>query len=118
MRPNAPDNRAAYFMEKFVEQPVALDDLRSVAEFSDTAGPDGLIGDVRTSTAITYLRGRVRLGAKLRFQSEDLAGKDSVQRVRVAVSEGLNMTDANALIFQVDLVRRDSVWMVTRLTAN
>jgi hypothetical protein len=117
-RPSAPESRAAYVIEKLIEQSQATDDLRAVAVVPEGQDPDVLIGDVATRTALVYLRGRVRFGASLRTRAAGYSAKGDGLQVSVTVSEGLIMTGAEAARFRVELVRRDSEWVVARVSVD
>lgn len=118
-RPTAPESRAAYFIEKLIHEPQAVEDLRAVAIFPDERGPEAFLDDLPVRTALSYLRARARLGAELGIHTggASAAGANR-RRVVVSVSEGLALGATEAVRFQVELSRRDDEWMVTRLTAD
>lgn len=118
-RPSAPESRAEYFVEKLVREPQALDDLRAVAQLAEGEGPEALVRDIPTRTAVTYLRARLRLGADLGFHVAGLA-RDAPDRklVNVSVSEGLAVGAADSVRFQVEMVRAGADWRVARLHAD
>lgn len=119
LRPSAPESRAEYFVEKLIREPQALDDLRAVARLAEDENPDALATDTPTRAAITYLRARARLGAKLGFHVADSARLDAGhRRVSVDVSEGVTVGGAEAVRFQVDMAQSDGDWRVARLHAD
>lgn len=118
-RPSAPESRAAYFVEKLVLEPQALEDLHAVAVFPADGPADVLATEVPVRTALAYLRARVRLGARLGFHTGDVAKPSPERRqVTVSVSEGLTFGTRDAVHFQVDLTRQDGDWMITQLHAD
>jgi hypothetical protein len=119
LRPSAPESRAEYFVEKFIRTPQAADDLRAVTALAAGESPEALAGDPHTRTAIQYLRARERLGAALGFHvSGTRSAAPDRKQVTVTVSEGLAVGGAEAVRLQVELTRRDSDWIVTRLSAD
>lgn len=119
LRPSAPENRAAYFIEKLIHEPGAIDDLRAVAIFPDDRGPESFLAVLPARTALLYLRARARLGADLNIRSSHAAAPaPDRRRVTVSVSEGPAIGVVEPVRFQVELARRDDQWMVTGLTAD
>jgi hypothetical protein len=118
-RPSAPENRAEYFIEKFIHEPQALEDLRAVTQLPGAAGPEQLVTDAPTRTAVTYLRARARLGAKLGIHA---AGTTQTatdrRRVRVVVTEGVAVGRADAVRFDVELQKTGEDWRVVSLGAD
>jgi len=119
LRPSAPESRAVYFLEKFIQEPQSVDDLNAVTWLADGQAPDSLIADVPTRTAIIYLRARSRLGASLGIRA---VGKDAAsaatQVVQVTVSEGGVIGGVNPVRFDITLERRETEWRVLRLHAD
>ncbi len=118
MRPNAPESRAEYFVEKMLLE-TQTDELRSLTTLAPDQGLDALITDIPTRTAMTYLRNRQRLGAQFGFH---VAGQarvaDDRKTVSVAVTEGITVGAAETVILRVDLVHLDDEWRVARLRAD
>jgi hypothetical protein len=119
VRPSAPESRAEYFVEKFIREPQAVDDLRAVTQLADSQNPDDLVADLATRTAVTYLRDRARLGANLAFR---VVGARRAQGdhmlVSVMVSEGVTAGAANEVRFEVEMQKSGEDWRVARLHAD
>lgn len=118
-RPSAPETRAEYFVEKFIREPQAVDDLHAVALLADGQSPDDLMSDLATRTAVTYLRDRARLGAKLGFHVAGL-GRVKTDRmlVNVIVNEGAAVGAADEVRFEVEMQKSGQDWRVTHLHAD
>jgi len=118
-RPSAPESRAGYFVEKFIREPQAADDLRAVTQLAEGQSPDDLVTDMATRTAVTYLRDRAHLGAKLGFHvtgmTEVMPGN---MKVNVIVNEGVAVAAADEVRFEVELQKSGQDWRVTRLRAD
>jgi hypothetical protein len=119
-RPSAPESRAEYFVEKLIREPQASDDLRSVARLAEGESPDALANDLPTRTALTYLRARQRLAAKLGFHVAGTRRPAPDSRVvTVVVSEGVAaLGNGTAVRFQVELQKQEDAWLVTRLRSD
>jgi hypothetical protein len=118
-RPSAPESRAEYFVEKFIREPQAADDLRAVAQLADGQSPDELMSDLTTRTAVTYLRDRARLGAKLGFHVAGIGrAKDGRMLVNVIVNEGVAVGGADEVRFEVEMQKSGQDWRVTHLHAD
>jgi len=119
LRPSEPESRAAYFIEKLIREPQAVEDLQAVAVFPAERGPEAFLDDLPVRTALMYLRARARLGAELGIHTGGASTPaPDRRRVAVSVSEGLVIGATEAVRFQVELSRRDDQWMVTRLSAD
>jgi len=117
-RPSAPENRATYFVEKFIVAPQAVDDLRAVARLAGDQDPETLASDLPTRAAVAYLRARQRLGADLGFHAAGTSRDASGGRVvKVVVSESAAAKDA-AVRFDVELHNQDQAWLVVRLQSD
>jgi hypothetical protein len=119
-RPSAPESRAEYFVEKLIREPQASEDLRSVARLAEGESADVLVTDLPTRTALTYLRARQHLGAKLGFHVAGTRRPAADTRVvNVVVSEGVAaLGNGSAVRFQVELQNLENVWRVTRLRSD
>jgi len=119
LRPSAPESRAEYFIEKFIREPQAADNLRAVAQLADGQSPDDLMSDLATRTAVTYLRDRARLGAKLGFHVAGMGrAKGESMLVNVIVSEGAAVGGADEVRFEVAMQKSGQDWRVTHLHAD
>jgi len=119
LRPSAPESRAVYFVEKFVREPHAVEDLSAVIWLSAGQTPDMLLADVPTRTAIVYLRARANQQASLGFHSVGIiAAKGDRRVIQVSVSEGMAIGGADPIRFDVELEKRDAEWRVIRLHAD
>lgn len=120
VRPSAPESRAEYFVEKLIREPQAVDDLRDVARLAEGESPDALANELPTRTALTYLRARQRLGAKLGFHVAGTRRTAPENRVvNVVVSEGVAaLNEGTAVRFQVELQKQEDAWLVTRLRSD
>ena len=119
LRPSAPESRAEYFVEKFIREPQAADDLRAVTQLAEGQSPDDLVTDLTTRTAVTYLRDRARLGAKLGFHVTGMAqARAGNMKVNVIVNEGVAVGAADEVRFEVELQKSGQDWRVTRLHAD
>jgi hypothetical protein len=118
-RPSAPESRAEYFVEKFIREPQAADDLRAVAQLADGQSPEDLMTDLATRTAVTYLRDRARLGATLGFHVAGLGrAKGDHMLVVVTVNEGVAVGAADEVRFEVEMQKSGQDWRVTHLHAD
>lgn len=117
-RPSAPESRAEYFVEKFIREPAALDDLRAVSALAETDSPESLPTDLPAKTAVLYLRARSQTGVSLGFHvAGSLRVDDDHKTVDVVVSEDTALT-IEPVRFRVEMTRRDHDWWVTRLQAD
>jgi hypothetical protein len=118
--PSAPESRAEYFVEKLIRDPQAVDELRSVARLTEGESADALANDLPTRAALTYLRARQRLDAKLRFHVADTQRPAPDKRlVNVVVSEGVAALGEGTVVrFQVELQKQEGAWLVTRLRSD
>jgi len=119
-RPSAPESRAEYFVEKLIDEPQAIDELRSVARLAEGASPDSLANDPPTRNALTYLRARQRLGVKFGVHVAGTRRPTPDHRViSVVVSEGVAALNEGAEVrFQVELQKQGDAWLVTRLRSD
>ena len=119
-RPSAPEGRAEYFVEKLIREPQAVEDLRGVARLAEGESPDVLANDLPTRTALTYLRARQRLGAKLGLHVAGTQRSAPESRVvSVVVSEGMVvLNEGRSVRFQVELQKQEDAWLVTRLRSD
>ncbi len=119
-RPSAPESRAAYFVEKFIAAPQAMDDLRGVARLNADQSPETLVNDLPTRASVAYLRARHRLGAELGFHAANTVRSATGNRVvKVLVSESTVVPAKDAAVrFEVELENRDQSWLVVRLTSD
>lgn len=119
-RPSAPESRAAYFVEKFIVAPQAVDDLRGVARLDADQSPETLANDLPTRASVAYLRARHRLGAELGFHAAGTVRSATGHRVvKVMVSENTAVPAKDAAVrFEVELENRDQAWLVVGLKAN
>lgn len=118
LRPSAPESRAEYFVQKLVQSPEATDDLRAVTQLAAGEGPDSLVQDVPTRTALTYLRARARLGAKLGFHVAGASRSEPERRVVEVVASEALAVGADTVRFQVELQKLDGDWRVVHLHAD
>lgn len=118
-RPSAPESRAEYFVEKFIREPQAANDLRAVTQLAEGQSPDDLMSDLATRTAVTYLRDRVRLGAKLGFHAVGLGdAKGERMLVNVMVDEDVAVGATDKVRFEVEMQKSGQDWRVTHLHAE
>ena len=118
LRPSAPESRAAYFVEKFIVAPQAVEDLRAVARLGPDESPETLASDLPTRAAVGYLRARERLGAQLGFHAAGARREANGNRVvKVLVSEGA-IAKVAAVRFDVELHNQDQAWLVVRLQSD
>lgn len=120
LRPSAPESRASYFLEKLIAEPQNETDLRSVTRLSENQNPETLMRDLQTRTAVSYLRARHRLGAKLDFQIAATQRRtNGVRIVDVQVSEGPATLGRQATVrFQVELHNQNRQWIVVHLQSD
>lgn len=117
-RPSAPESRAEYFVEKFIREPAALDDLRAVAAIAATDSPESLLTELPAKTAVLYLRARTQAGVSLGFHVAGSFPVDDYHKtVDVVVSEDTTLA-IEPVRFRVEMTRRDRDWWVTRLQAD
>ncbi len=117
-RPSAPESRAEYFVEKFIREPAALDDLRAVAALAETDSPETLLTELPARTAVLYLRARAQAGVSLGFHvAGSFRADDDHKTVDVVVSEDTALA-IEPVRFRVEMTRRDRDWWVTRLQAD
>lgn len=117
-RPSAPESRAEYFVEKFIREPAALDDLRAVAAIAATDSPESLLTELPAKTAVLYLRARSQAGVSIGFHvAGSFVADDDHKTVDVMVSEDTALA-IEPVRFHVEMTRRDNDWWVTRLQAD
>ena len=119
-RPSAPESRAEYFVERLVQEPQAVDELRSVARLAEGKSPDSLADDPPTRNALAYLRARQRLDTTFGLH---VAGTKrptpDTRLVSVVVSESATALNQGAVVrFQVELQKQEDAWLVTRLRSD
>jgi len=118
-RPSGPESRAAYFVEKLVREPQAVEDLRAVTGLDAGKNVDSIVDTLPARTAIGYLRSRARLGTEYKFHATR-TGKTEPERrlITVSVSEGLAIGATPAILFEVEMNLQNQEWKVVRLRAN
>lgn len=120
IRPSAPESRASYFVEKLIAEPQNETDLRGVTALPENQSPETLVKDLATRTAVSYLRARHRLGAKLGFHIVGTNRRaDGSKVVNVVVSEGAaTVGKETAVRFQVELQSQNRQWIVVHLQSD
>ena len=118
LRPTTPQNRAEYFVDKFIRAPQDTDDLHTVAWLAEGQTPDMLIGDLPTRTAVAYLRARARSGVALGVHATGVTTlAPERRRVQLDVTEPA-AAGAPPVRLETELEQRDHEWRVVRLRAD
>lgn len=116
MRPDAPVERAEFFMQKLVTAPHMTEELGEVAVLPLEGGAEALVEGVAARAGLSYFRARARLGAKIRTHASDSNARGDQMVVSVDVREGFAGRDV--VRFRVHLVQQESGWRVTRVTTD